>query len=217
MKRTTLLLLSLFTICFSAIRSDALTIPATEDSYTAAGNKLTIATNNANSLIVDSSRKSYLYFDLSDIPTDAVVRWAKLRMFLPIVQRPGAGLSVHVVTSEWNESRNSNLPTISTGSIGAITPDKMASRRFVTTDVTSTVQKWIKGGTINGGTMNEGFAVQSIVKAGSLTASVMLTSKEGAVLGLPAELDIEFQPEGGVNKPVTLDQLPSSLSDFRCK
>lgn len=59
--------------------------------------------------------------------------------------------------------------------------------------------------------MNEGFAIQPIVKTGSLTASVMLTSKEGPVFGLPAELDIEFQPEGGVNKPLTLDQLPSEM------
>ena len=81
----------------------------------------------------------------------------------------------------------------------------------MTVDVTSTVQKWIKGGTINGGTLNEGFAIQPIVKTGSLVASVMLTSKEGSVLGLPAELDIEFQPEGGVDKPVTLDQLPSEM------
>jgi hypothetical protein len=76
----------------------------------------------------------------------------------------------------------------------------------VTVDVTGTVQQWI-----NGGTLNEGFAIQPIVKAGSPSASVILTSKEGPVFGLPAELDIEFQPEGGVDKPVTLDQLPSEM------
>jgi sulfatase modifying factor 1 len=198
MKRTArfiyLICLSAFFIAANAL--NALTIPASEDSYTAPGNKLSIATNNANSLVVDATRKSYLYFDLSEVPTDAVVRWAKLRLFLPIVQRTGSGLSVHLVTSEWNESKTSaSLPTLASGSIGVITPDKMASRRFVTVDVTSTVQKWIKGGTINGGTMNEGFAIQPIVKAGSPIASLMLTSKEGPVLGLPAELDIEFQPD----------------------
>ena len=212
--------LSVYLLCLSALFFSsnglrALTIPASEDSYTAPGNKLSLATNNANSLIVDANRKSYLYFDLSDIPTDAVVRWAKLRLFLPIVQRPGAGLSVHLVNSEWNESKAStSLPTLAAGTIGVITPDKMASRRFVTVDVTSTVQKWIKGGTINGGTMNEGFAVQPIVKAGSPTASVMLTSKEGPVFGLPAELDIEFQPEGGLDKPVTFDQVPPSIRSY---
>ncbi len=82
----------------------------------------------------------------------------------------------------------------------------MASRRFVTVDVTDTVQAWI-----NGGTANEGLAIQAISKTGSLTASVILTSKEGALFGLPAELDIEFQPEGGVEKPVTIEQLPDSI------
>jgi formylglycine-generating enzyme required for sulfatase activity len=209
MKRHSLFVafLCLSSLFFAVGRVNALTIPASEDSYTAPGNKLSLATNNANSLIVDATRKSYLYFDLSDIPTDAVVRWAKLRLFLPIVQRPGAGLSVHVVNSEWNESKAStSLPTLASGTIGVITPDKMASRRFVTVDVTSTVQKWIKGGTINGGTMNEGFAVQPIVKAGSPTASVMLTSKEGPVFGLPAELDVEFGP--------TFDTLPLSIRSY---
>jgi hypothetical protein len=46
------------------------------------------------------------------------------------------------------------------------------------------------------GALNEGFAVQSIVKAGNPIASVVLASKEGPVLGLPAELDIEFSGQG---------------------
>ena len=196
-----LALLCLSALFITASCLNALTIPASEDSYTAPRNTLSYSTNNANSLIVDANRKSYLYFDLSDIPPDAVVRWAKLRLFLPTVRTSGAGLSVHLVTGTWNESsRIADVPSISAGSLGMISPDKMASRRFVTVDVKDTVQKWI-----NGGALNEGFAIQPIVKAGSPTASVMLTSKEGPVFGLPAELDIEFQPEGGVDNPVTID------------
>jgi sulfatase modifying factor 1 len=209
MKRYSLLVysfcLSVFLVAVSGL--NALTIPASEDSYTASGNKLNNLTNDANGLIVDATRKSYLYFDLSEIPSDAVVRWAKLRLFLPTVRTAGAGLSVHLVTGTWNEStRLADVPAISAGTIGVIPPSKMASRRFVTVDVTNTVQQWI-----NGGALNEGFAVQSIVAPGSLRASVMLTSKEGPVFGLPAELDIEFQPEGGVDKPVTLGQLPANV------
>jgi formylglycine-generating enzyme required for sulfatase activity len=194
-------LVFLSTLFFAGNELNALTIPASEDSYTASGNKLNNLTNDGNSLIVDATRKSYLYFDLSDIPSDAVVRWAKLRLFLPTVRTAGAGLSVHLVTGTWNEStRLADVPAISAGTIGVIPPSKMASRRFVTVDVTSTVQQWI-----NGGTLNEGFAVQSIVAPGSLRASVMLTSKEGPVFGLPAELDIEFQPEG--NSSLTTQQV----------
>ncbi len=194
MKRTVpfiyLICLSAFFIAANAL--NALTIPASEDSYTAPRNTLSYSTNNANGLIVDATRKSYLYFDLSDIPPDAVVRWAKLRLFLPTVRTAGAGMSVHLVTGTWNEStRLADVPSISTGSIGMIAPDKMASRRFVTVDVKDTVQKWI-----NGGTINEGFAIQPILKTGSVTASLMLTSKEGPTFGLPAELDIEFLGPG---------------------
>jgi formylglycine-generating enzyme required for sulfatase activity len=197
-------LLCFFGLFFIASELNALTIPASEDSYIAPRNTLSYSTNNANSLVVDATRKSYLYFDLSDIPADAVVRWAKLRLFLPTVRTTGAGLSVHLVTGTWNEStRLADVPSIVTGSLGMIAPSKMASRRFVTVDVTSTVQQWI-----NGGTLNEGFAIQPIVKAGSPTASVMLTSKEGPVFGLPAELDIEFQPEGAVEK------LPDLVQQF---
>jgi formylglycine-generating enzyme required for sulfatase activity len=122
-------------------------------------------------------------------------------LFLPTVRTPGAGLSVHLVTGTWNESaRLADVPSIVAGSIGMIAAGKMASRRFVTVDVKDTVQKWI-----NGGTLNEGFAIQPIVKAGSPTASVMLTSKEGPVFGLPAELDIEFQPAN--NTSLTTNQL----------
>jgi formylglycine-generating enzyme required for sulfatase activity len=209
MKRHALLvaLLCLSALFITVGSLNALTIPASEDSYTAPRNTLSYSTNNANSLVVDATRKSYLYFDLSDIPADAVVRWAKLRLFLPTVRTAGAGLSVHLVTGTWNEStRLADVPSVVTGSLGMIAPDKMASRRFVTVDVKDTVQKWI-----NGGTLNEGFAIQPIIKPGSPTASVMLTSKEGPVFGLPAELDIEFQPEGGVDKPVTVAQLPSEI------
>ena len=34
------------------------------------------------------------------------------------------------------------------------------------------------------------------------------------MFGLPAELDIEFQPQGGVSNPVTFDQLPTSVRAY---
>ena len=77
MKRPALFVaLFCLSVLFLTAAGYALTIPASEDSYTAPRNTLSYSTNNANSLIVDATRKSYLYFDLSDIPSDAVVRWA---------------------------------------------------------------------------------------------------------------------------------------------
>jgi hypothetical protein len=42
-------LLCLSSLLIAASKLNALTIPASEDSYTAPGNKLSLATNNANS------------------------------------------------------------------------------------------------------------------------------------------------------------------------
>jgi len=199
-----------------ACAAHGLTIPASEDTM-GYGNTLLKASGALPSLNVDGARTSYIYFDLNDIPSDAVVRWAKLRLFLPTVRTKGAGLGVHLVTGTWNEALASMQPAIDQGTLGVIEPEKLASKRFVTVDITSTVQSWISGGT-----SNEGLAVTPIIKAGMATASVMLTSKEGTILGLPAELDIEFQPEGfeqlqntvkGLLTPraITVGELPEKL------
>jgi alpha-tubulin suppressor-like RCC1 family protein len=57
---------------------------------------------------------------------------------------------------------------------------------------------------------NEGFAIAPTLGYYG-TSSLILTSKEGPNLGIPAELDIEFQPE---SKPLTVDQLPSQLKSL---
>ena len=190
-----LLLCIVLANCFSS-RSFGLTIPASEDTTGSAG-KLILSSGAATALTVDPSRTAYLYFDLSDIPSDAVVRWAKLRLFLPSVRAKGAGLGVHFVTSQWNEALASNQPTIGIDPIGVIQPEKLGTRRFVTVDVTSAVQGWI-----NDGTTNEGLAIAPIRSGGSV-ATVMLTSKEGPTMGLPAELDIEFKPDfAGLPAPI---------------
>ena len=183
------LLFSLFLLLSKQVK--ALTVPASEDTM---GNGIALlkTSGTAGSLRVDALLTTYLYFDLSLVPSDAVVRWARLRLYLPLVRNKGAGLGVHLVTGEWNEALTSGVPTIRPETLGVIEPENLASKRFVTVDVTSTVQSWIRGGTAN-----EGLAVTPILIAGTSIASVMLPSKEGTALGLPAELDIEFHPESG--------------------
>jgi alpha-tubulin suppressor-like RCC1 family protein len=57
---------------------------------------------------------------------------------------------------------------------------------------------------------NEGFAIAPTLGYYG-TSTLVLTSKEGPNLGIPAELDIEFQPEA---KSLTVDQLPSQLKSL---
>jgi formylglycine-generating enzyme required for sulfatase activity len=177
-----------------------ITVPASEDS-TGYLNALTKAAGTSSVLTVDASRISFFYFDLNDIPSDAVLRWAKLRLYLPVVRTPGAGLGVHLVTSEWNEALASAQPSISAGTVGVIGPEKIASKRFVTVDVTPTVQGWISGRT-----PNEGFAIKPLSAGTAGVTSLHLPSKEGIFFGLPAELDLDFKSD--------FAELPDSIQRF---
>ena len=200
MKRLLLLLCCLGASLVGASLSHALTIPASEDSFSSAS-RLSTAGNKSGVLSVDATRKAYVYFDLSEVPTTAVVRWAKLRLFLPLVRVKGSGVNVYTVTGEWNEALQSAEPAISSTPVGTIGADKLASKRFVTVDVTSTVQGWI-----NLKTPNEGLAFVSIPNATpTLISAINFASKEGMIGGLPAELDIDFEPSGEVGTRVVLN------------
>jgi hypothetical protein len=194
MKRLLLFFYCLGALLVGSSFSHALTIPASEDS-SSFGSRLSIVGNKSGVLSVDATRKAYVYFDLSEIPITAVVRWAKLRLFLPVVRVKGSGVHVHTVTGEWNEALQSAEPGISSTPVGTIGPDKIATKRFVTVDVTSTVQDWI---TLK--TPNEGFAFVSIPNANpALVSAINFASKEGSMGGLPAELDMDFEasvPQG---------------------
>jgi len=177
-----------------------LTIPASEDSV-AYLNKVSAASNAAANLMVDANHKALIYFNTNDIPSDAVLRWAKLRLFLPSVRVRGSGLGVYVVTGTWNEAVASPIqPSIDPTRVGLIPPGELGTRRFVTVDVTSTVQSWISDPNTN-----EGFAIAPVT-GGTAVASLYLTSKDGASLGLPAELDLEFKPAA-----VRLEDLSDSV------
>jgi alpha-tubulin suppressor-like RCC1 family protein len=201
MKNALIILTFLVSALFADITAHALTIPASEDSFGYNG-QLTAAGNAAVQLAVDVNRKAFIYFNLNDIPTNAVVRWAKLRLFLPTITAKGSGLSIFQVGGVWNECKASAMPFIQPYAVASIPADQLGSKRFVTADVTATVQNWISMKALN-----EGFAIAPTLGYYG-TSSLTLTSKEGPSLGIPAELDVEFQPE---SKPLTVDQLPSQL------
>ena len=197
-------LLSLIAFGFTS-GAYGLTIPASEDTTGISGSRLSPSGSRAPTLVVDSTHKAYVYFNLDDIPRDAVLRWAKLRLFLPSVRSAGNGLGVHVVTSQWDEIQSSNQPTFNLTPAATIAADKLGSRRFVTADVTSTVQDWIFGGSVN-----EGFAVVALGEGASGPASLSLTSKDGAAFGLPAELDLDFTPQAAAQAAAPAAIAPSA-------
>jgi formylglycine-generating enzyme required for sulfatase activity len=172
--------------------SQALTIPASEDT-TIAGRTIQLAASNATSLMVDPTHVPLIYFNLDDIPKDTVVRFARLRLYTPSVKDRGAGIGVHRVTGQWNEAAESAQPSFLTAPIARIDGPKLGSRRFVTVDVTGLVQSWIKLQVTN-----EGFALTSLATGNRNVAptSATIAAKEGAGLGLPAQLDIELAANG---------------------
>ncbi len=147
MNTTRLLPLLLLAILASATTiARAATLPAAEDSSSSRG-KLTAATNRATTLRVNATHSGYIYFDLAAVPanTAAQIRYARLRLYLPKVTANGGGLTVHVVTSPWDEAvptaEPSHDPAVA-ATIGALT---LRSKRFVSVDVTAAVQAWVTG------------------------------------------------------------------------
>jgi formylglycine-generating enzyme required for sulfatase activity len=201
MKRLLPLFLCVASFLCAGSNGFALTIPASEDSV-GYNNQISASGNAAVQLAVDVNHKAFIYFNLNDIPTNAVVRWAKLRMFLPTVTAKGSGLSIYQVGGVWNECKPSVMPFIQPYAVASISADQLGNKRFVTVDVTATVQNWISMKA-----PNEGFAIAPTLGYYG-TSSLTLTSKEGPSLGIPAELDIDFQPE---TTQLTVDQLPASL------
>lgn len=171
------------------IRLVAVTLPAAEDSSSLKG-KLTAATNRASTLPVDATRNAFVYFDLSEIPAGAEVRYARLRVYFSSVPRAGAGLRVHKVTGIWSEAAVGNAPTFDNATLSTIDPALVGAKRFASMDVTQVVRDWIASPA-----SNEGFAFSAVPAAtAKLTASVLVGAKEGSGSGYPAELEVELGP-----------------------
>jgi len=192
MKRLSRLLYIVGALLASSGLSHGLTIPASEDT-TATDKKITLAASTAGNLVVDPTHVALVYFNLDDIPKDTVVRFARLRVYLPTVKDRGVGLGVHRVTGPWNESTESAQPEYTAMTVGKFELTSLGAKRFVTVDVTGVVQSWIRLAVVN-----EGFALTSLATGNRnvASASVTLASKEGAGLGFPAELDIELAAGG---------------------
>lgn len=176
-------------LALASLNAHAATLPANEDTYSIRG-KLTVATNKAATLPVDGTRRAFVFFNLAELPAGTQIRYARLRFYLPGVARAGAGLTVHQVTGPWDESFAGAEPAFNAAPLATFAPTALGAKRFVSVDVTATVQGWIAAPV-----SNEGFAFAAVPAASAkLTASVLIGSKEGSGSGYPAELEIELIP-----------------------
>jgi hypothetical protein len=168
-------------------RVNALTIPASEDSYSY---RNTLSSGNASpGLIVDPSRQALVYFDLGEVPNGSWIKFARLRIFFSSVRFTGEGFTIHKVTGTWDESKSGACPTFDSTPVATVDAGKFGAKRFVSVDITSTVRGWLSSGS------NEGLAiVSSPSKTSKPAASFIIPAKEGAALGLPVQLEVEFDP-----------------------
>ncbi|MEK7953028.1 DNRLRE domain-containing protein [Luteolibacter soli] len=164
--------------------ASAVTLPASEDSSSTNGT-LTAAGHKATTLAVSSSRRAFVFFDTSQLPANASIRYARLRIFVPKLTATGNGLQVHQVTGAWSESAVSAEPAFNPAPLGTIPANQLPAKGFASVDVTSAVTAWLTTPA-----SNEGLAIAAV--PGASTANLTLGSKEGSSTGYPAELEVEL-------------------------
>lgn len=171
-------------------RADLL-LPVQDTSSTSG--KLTVLNGKAATLAVSATRKSFVFFDLTTLPTDVLpddIIQARLRIYFPSALRPG-DLALHTVTPGlvlWNETTAGPEPAIDAAVLKPIPKALVVAKKFVEIDVTDTVKAW-RGGA----PANFGFAFT----AGGVT-SVTLGAKEGPGSGYPCVLDLEIDRPGTI-------------------
>ncbi len=176
----------------------AVTLPAVEDTTSAASRGSQVITKTANgatTLAVNGSitatKKAFIFFNLADIPAGtapANVVSARLRVYVSKATTAG-NLAIHKVTGQWDEASllaSQPEPTFALTASSTIFSPLVASKRIVSADVTNLVKDWLTPGTVNEG----------LVIVGAGTTNVLLGAKEGPGTGYPAELDIEIAGVG---------------------
>ena len=117
-----------------------------------AGNDQRLIIRNAGIPPNQGERYSYISFDLSPLPTDAIVSKATLRLFCDKVRNPGL-INLHVVLEPWDELEvtHGTAPAFLPSSFAALSVPAAAENDFLTVDVTSIVELWAGKSTPNNG------------------------------------------------------------------
>lgn len=142
-------------------------------------------------LDVQHGATSYIQFNLSALPQNAVVTSAYLRLYVDAVAAPGS-FDVYQVNSAWQESSldYSNAPTPGASATGgdatAITAASM--NQFVLVNVTSLAQQWVSGAV-----PNNGVALMLTTPNGEFA----FDSKESLLTSHEPELEITLEGSAG--------------------
>lgn len=140
---------------------------------------------------VGGGNTALIQFDLSGLPAGLAgsnINKATMTFYVNTAAIAGA-VDISQVTSAWTETgvNNANRPTyLSPFLLGVPT---IASRQYVTVDVTQLVKDWVTG-------VAQNYGVQISAAASAPTTTIVLDSKESQTTSHPAFLDVVIQSVG---------------------
>jgi hypothetical protein len=163
--------------------------PPSADTFTLSA---TPRTNYGQSplLAVTSGASTFIQFNLSELPPNATVSKATLRLYVDAVTGAGT-FDVYEVNTPWTEEglnfTNAPAPGLSATGSKPVSISSASGNQFVLVDITTLVQDWV-----NGTIANNGIAL----KLTSSTGGVSFDSKESPLTSHEPELEITLATAG---------------------
>jgi hypothetical protein len=184
--------LLLFTLCLLTGAYGQITPNA--DAYTDSTDP---NTNYGAAALLDvdgATQATYIQFDLSSIPTGAVVSQATLKLYVNAVTTAG-NFEVYSVNGTWSESTiTSNLaPALGSVIDSSVSITNADQNQYILANITSTVQGWVDTPSSNNGI--------ALVAIGTFNAN--FDSKESTTTSHPPELDVVFAGDGTITGVTT--------------
>ena len=146
-------------------------------------------------LAVQQGSNTYLQFNLSNLPANASITKATLRLYVDTVQRNG-NFDVFELNGAWNENTltYSNAPSLGSSATGGHSTSVSSSNlnQFVLIDITPLVQQWVSGSQ-----QNNGVALSLTSSNGSFS----FDSKESTFTSHQPELEIALSGAAGPQGP----------------
>ncbi len=141
-------------------------------------------------LAVTSGASTFIQFNLSELPPNATVSKATLRLYVDAVTGAGT-FDVYEVNTPWTEGglnfTNAPAPGLSATGSKPVSISSASGNQFVLVDITTLVQDWV-----NGTVANNGIAL----KLTSSTGGVSFDSKESPLTSHEPELEITLATAG---------------------
>ena len=191
-RRLAALVLAIF--CLVPFYCAAQSAPPAADSFTNSGKPTTNYGTQAM-MMVQQGYNSYAQFNLSSLPTGAIVQKATLRLYVDSVSGKGQ-IDIYEALTAWNEAlvNYNNQPATGPSATNnhPISLSTSSLNQFVIVDITSLVQGWV-----NGTIPNNGIVIALVGNSGSFS----FDTKESTLTSHHPELEIVLQGPAGAQGP----------------